>query len=110
MSNFAHAASNARSSASEIRRSRCTSCLTLILTPRGYLKLENLVVRLYFPYLNVPSRYPAFVERRVTETTRPTMAAIPQKLVAPVIQSPVETLIAHERPPSPAVGQEPFFQ
>jgi type IV secretory pathway TraG/TraD family ATPase VirD4 len=78
---------------------------------RGYLKLENLVVRLLFPHLNVPSRHPAFVERRLTETTRPTMAAIPLKPVAPVIQSPLpETLIAHERPPSPAVGQEPFFQ
>jgi hypothetical protein len=78
---------------------------------RGYLKLENLVVRLHFPYLSLPSRHPAFVERPVTDTPRSTTVAIPLKPVAPVIQSPVpEALIAQERPPSSAVGQEPFFQ
>jgi hypothetical protein len=78
---------------------------------RGYLKLENLVVRLHFPFLHLPSRHPAFVERRMTETRRSTMTAIPLKPVAPVTQSAVpETLIAQERPPSSAVGHEPFFQ
>ncbi len=79
---------------------------------RGYLKLENLVVRLHFPFVNVPARHPAFVERSVIETTRrPTVATPPEKPAAPVIQSPVsETLIAHERPPSPVVEQQPFFQ
>ena len=77
---------------------------------RGYLKLENLVVRLHFPFLDLPSRHPTLVERRVTETARPTMTAIPLKPVAPVIQLPVPALIAYERPPSPAVGQQPFFQ
>jgi type IV secretory pathway TraG/TraD family ATPase VirD4 len=79
---------------------------------RGYLKLENLVVRLHFPFLDVPTRHPAFVERPVVETTRrPNVAMPPTKPVAQVIQSPVpETLIAHERPPSPAVEQQPFFQ
>jgi hypothetical protein len=42
---------------------------------------------------------------------RPAVATPPAKPAAPVIQSPVpETLIAHERPPSPAVEQQPFFQ
>jgi len=79
---------------------------------RGYLKLENLVVRLHFPFVNVPARHPAFVERSVIETTNgPTVATPPEKPAAPVIQSPVpETLIAHERPPSPVVEQQPFFQ
>src|SRR5207302_7941302 len=31
----------------------------------GYLKLENLVVRLHFPFLDLPARHPAFVERPV---------------------------------------------
>jgi len=76
------------------------------------LKLENLVVRLHFPFVDVPARYPAFVERSVIETPhRPAVATPPAKPAAPVIQSPVpETLIAHERPPSPAVEQQPFFQ
>ena len=79
---------------------------------RGYLKLENLVVRLHFPFVDVPARHPAFVERSTIETTRrPPVATPSAKPPAPVIQSPVpETLIAHERPPSPAVEQQPFFQ
>jgi type IV secretory pathway TraG/TraD family ATPase VirD4 len=79
---------------------------------RGYLKLENLVVRLHFPFLDLPSRHPAFVERSIVETKRrPTVATTPARRPAPVIQSPVaETLITHERPPSSAVEQQPFFQ
>jgi len=79
---------------------------------RGYLKLENLIVRLHFPFVDVPARHPAFVERSTVERTRrPTVGTPPAKPPAPVIQSPVpETLIAHERPPSPAVEQQPFFQ
>src|SRR5438874_10650108 len=79
---------------------------------RGYLKLENLVVRLHFPFLDLPARHPAFVERSIIETKpRSTVATIPARPPAPVIQSPVpETVIAHERPSSPATGQQPFFQ
>jgi type IV secretory pathway TraG/TraD family ATPase VirD4 len=79
---------------------------------RGYVKLENLVVRLHFPFLDLPARHPAFVERSLVETKRrPTAAATTAKPPTPVIQSPVpETAIAHERPLSPAVGQQPFFQ
>lgn len=78
----------------------------------GYLKLENLVVRLDFPYVDRPARHPAFVERPVIETARRTMVARPAlKPAAPVVQSPVPgTLLAHEPLPSPAVGQQPFFQ
>jgi hypothetical protein len=79
---------------------------------RGYLKLENLVVRLHFPFLDLPARHPAFVERPIVETKRrPTVAATPARPPASVIQPPVpETVIAHERPSSPAAGQQPFFQ
>ncbi len=79
---------------------------------RGYLKLENLVVRLHFPFLDLLARHPAFVERAIVETVRrPTVATTPARPPAPVIQSPVpETVIAHERPSSPATGQQPFFQ
>jgi type IV secretory pathway TraG/TraD family ATPase VirD4 len=78
---------------------------------RGYLKLENLVVRMRFAFFELPARHPAFVERPVIETTqRPTVATPSVKPAAPVVQSPVpETSIAHERP-SPVVGQQPFFQ
>ena len=78
---------------------------------RGYLKLENVVVRLHFPSLDLPARHPAFVERPVVDTPRRTAATPPVEPAAPVIESPVPgTLIAQERPPSPAVGQQPFFQ
>jgi Type IV secretion-system coupling protein DNA-binding domain len=79
---------------------------------RGYLKLENLVVRLHFPFLDLRARHPAFVERSIVGTKpRPTGVTTPARLPTPIIQSPVpETVIAHERPSSPAVGQQPFFQ
>jgi type IV secretory pathway TraG/TraD family ATPase VirD4 len=80
---------------------------------RGYLKLGNLVVRLHFPFADVPARHPAFVERPTSETPRPTTASIAApRPSAPVIQSPVpETVIAHERPTTaPAAQQRPFFQ
>jgi type IV secretory pathway TraG/TraD family ATPase VirD4 len=79
---------------------------------RGYLKLENLVVRLHFPFVDLPARHPAFIERSIVEMKRrPIVAATTARPAAPVIQSPVpETVIAHERPSSPAAGQQPFFQ
>lgn len=79
---------------------------------RGYLKLENLVVRLHFPFVHVPARHPAFVERQVMDAPRPTIATVPLvRPAAPVIRSPwPETVIAQERPSPSAVGQEPFFQ
>jgi hypothetical protein len=44
---------------------------------RGYLKLENLVVRLRFPFVDVPPRHPAFVERQALDTPRPTIGLCP---------------------------------
>ena len=79
---------------------------------RGYLKLENLVVRLHFPFVDAPTRHPAFVELAVMDAARPTMATVPiEPSAAPVIQSPLpETLIAQERPASLPIAQQPFFQ
>ena len=80
---------------------------------RGYLKLENVVVRLHFPFIELPARQPAFVERPVLETPRraPIAAERAARPAAPVIQSPVpETVIAHERPASTPVEQQAFFQ
>jgi hypothetical protein len=53
---------------------------------RGYLKLESLVVRLRFPFVDVPARHPAFVERPVMDAARPTIATVPVVRPAPVIQ------------------------
>lgn len=80
---------------------------------RGYVKLGNLVVRLHFPFVDVPARHPAFVERPTPETPR--SAAVPMPILqpaTPVIQAPVpETHIAHERPATaPVAQQQPFFQ
>jgi type IV secretory pathway TraG/TraD family ATPase VirD4 len=79
---------------------------------RGYLKLENLVVRLRFPFLDLPARHPAFVERPGIDAPRPTIAMRPVvRPAAAIIQSPApETRIAHERPASTPVAQQPFFQ
>jgi hypothetical protein len=78
----------------------------------GYLKLENLVVWLHFPFLDLPARHPAFMEPPATKATRRTVAAAPPvKPAAPVGQSAVpEALIAHDQPTSSPVAQQPFFQ
>lgn len=77
---------------------------------RGYLKLENLVARLHFPYVEIPSRHPAFVERPVPET-RPEVTAAPRRTPTPVIRSTVsDAVIAQERPAGAGVEQQPFFQ
>lgn len=80
---------------------------------RGYLKLENFVVRLHFPFVDVPARHPAFVERPTPETPRSAPVPLPLLQPAtPVLQSPVpDTHIAHERPATtPVPQQQPFFQ
>jgi hypothetical protein len=79
---------------------------------RGFLKLENLVVRLHFPFIDFPPQQPAFVERPVIDAPRaPKATAPPVKPAAAVVQSAVpEALIAHERPVSTPLAQQPFFQ
>jgi type IV secretory pathway TraG/TraD family ATPase VirD4 len=79
---------------------------------RGHLKLENLVVRLHFPFLDLPARHAAFMERPAIEPTRRTITGVPPvKPAAPAIQSAVpEALIAQEQPQSTTVAQQPFFR
>lgn len=47
--------------------------ITGLAALRGYLKTGNLVVRLQFPFIDLPKRQPVFVERR---TVRPVQAPI----------------------------------
>lgn len=79
---------------------------------RGYLKLENLVVRLHFPYVDLPTRCPAFVERTIENGNQKTVA--PEPVAQPddvAVQAPVpEPLIAQERPTAASIGQQPFFR
>jgi type IV secretory pathway TraG/TraD family ATPase VirD4 len=72
----------------------------------GYLKLENLVVRLDFPYVDLPARQPAFVERPIAPTL-PTMPATP---TTSVLTPAPEALIAHEQPAATMAQEQPFFQ
>jgi hypothetical protein len=45
---------------------------------RGYLKLGNLVVPLQVPFIDLPSRHPAFIERPFTSSPPvPLSAAVP---------------------------------
>jgi type IV secretory pathway TraG/TraD family ATPase VirD4 len=73
----------------------------------GYLKLENLVVRLDFPYVELPVREPAFVERSIAPVP-PTMRAMP---TVPTVHPTVpEALIGHEQPATTVAQEQPFFQ
>ncbi len=80
---------------------------------RGYLKLENLVVRLHFPFLELPVRHPAFVERPIAETkpavdSARAVASIQPAVIEPTV--PEGMIQAHERPTPAIVAQQPFFQ
>jgi hypothetical protein len=79
---------------------------------RGYLKLENLVVRLHFPFVDLPVRHPAFVERPIAET-KPAVAsartlAVSSQPATTEPTAPEGMIQAHEHPAS--VAQQPFFQ
>jgi type IV secretory pathway TraG/TraD family ATPase VirD4 len=77
---------------------------------RGYLKLENLVVRLHFPYLDLPARCPAFIERTIEDASAKTAPPISIAQPPAVVDTVPDAVIAQERPPAPLVGQEPFFR
>ncbi|HZV06185.1 MAG TPA: hypothetical protein VE999_13995 [Gemmataceae bacterium] len=63
----------------------------------GYLKYGNLVVRMRFPYLELPNRQPAFVERRPKTPPAPVVQPEPEPEPLPV-------------PSEPHKGQALFFQ
>lgn len=77
---------------------------------RGYLKLENLVVRLHFPYVDLPARCPAFIERTIEDASPKTAPPISVAQPRAVVDTVPDALIAQERPAAPAIGQEPFFR
>ena len=73
---------------------------------RGYLKLGNLVVRLHVPFLDLPSRHPAFIERPI-QTSRTTTVPV----AAPVESSetPAQRLTPRnltQTPEQPAIAVE----
>jgi len=61
---------------------------------RGYLKNENLVVRMSFPFMELPSKHPKYIERPVKTMTKET----PQTTAATVGESgiPEQKLTPHE--------------
>jgi type IV secretory pathway TraG/TraD family ATPase VirD4 len=69
---------------------------------RGYLKLGNLVVRLSFPFVHLPKKAPAFIERRhrVVQQAEPTRSA------ATVPRTP--TIETTESDRMPAVAPPPI--
>jgi len=79
---------------------------------RGYLKLGNHVVRLHVPFIELPNRHPAFVERPLPASRLMTMPP-----VSPSSGPPAEEITrrdipqGHERqtPPS-GHTQETFFR
>lgn len=77
---------------------------------RGYLKLENLVVRLHFPYIELPQRHPAFVERTRQEGVGSKLGTVPPGNANPLDEPLREPLIEQERPVTPSLEQQPFFQ
>jgi hypothetical protein len=77
---------------------------------RGYLKLENLVVRLHFPYVELPARCPSFIERTIEDASPTPAAPIPAAPPRAVIDTVSDSPLSQERPPVPAIAQEPFFR
>jgi len=64
----------------------------------GFLKCGNLVVRLSFPYLELPQRHPAFLERK----TQPDGVADSQTQAAQSESSPASSSGTSEQPPTPS--------
>ncbi len=64
----------------------------------GFLKYGNLIVRMRFPYLELPNRQPPFIERRTTTPATPAPVVRPEPMPEPL---PV--------PAEPHNGQEIFF-
>jgi len=77
---------------------------------RGYLKLENLVVRLHFPYIDLPARCPAFVERTIDDASQKTVPPMSVAQPQAVVDAVPGALIAEEHPTAPAIAHEPFFR
>jgi hypothetical protein len=77
---------------------------------RGYLKLENLVVRLHFPYVNLPGRCPAFIERPIEDASQKTVPPMSVAQPRAVGDTAPDAPISQEHPAAPAIVHEPFFR
>jgi hypothetical protein len=81
---------------------------------RGYLKLGNLVVRLHVPFIDLPSRHPAFIERptQTSHTTTLPVAAPVESSETPAPRLTPRNLTQtpeHQQSPSSQV-HEAFFR
>ena len=77
---------------------------------RGYLKLANLVVRLHFPYVDLPARCPAFIERTVEDASQKTVPPMSVAQPETVVDTVPDAVTAQESPAAPAIAHEPFFR
>lgn len=81
---------------------------------RGYLKLENLVVRLHVPFIDVPKRHPAFIERPLDAagtSARPAASSVeaPEPVSQRLVPEALPQIYERPRPPASHM-QEPFFR
>ena len=78
---------------------------------RGFLKTGNLVVRLRFPFVDVPNKHLAFVERIDLPNTRPNAPADPTPEARETVIGPMPAVVvSHEPVPSDArQGHERLF-
>ncbi len=79
---------------------------------RGYLKLGNQVVRLHVPFIELPHRHPAFVERPLPASRLMTMPPVSPSSGPPAEEiTPRDIPQGHERPTPPSGHtQETFFR
>jgi hypothetical protein len=80
---------------------------------RGYLKLGNLVVRLHVPFIDLPSRHPAFIERPIQTpiTALPVAASVESNETPAQRLTPRNLLQTPERPQLPSSpAHETFFR
>jgi len=68
----------------------------------GYVKSGNLVVRLSFPYLELPQRHEAFIERALTNPQLKEESKLPKQEQARKMPPPIPPKREQPKPPSAA--------
>jgi hypothetical protein len=76
---------------------------------RGYMKLGNLVARLHVPFIDLPNRHPAFIERPMHP---PRTASLPAASPVEPHETPAQCLTPRHlaQTPDPAHQGEAFFR
>ena len=76
---------------------------------RGYIKLGNLVARLHVPFIDLPDRHPAFIERPIQATRS---ASLPAAAPIETCDAPAQRLVPHNlvQTPESASQGEAFFR